>query len=177
MSLLNSFRNFFESTELSSIAKGENFDLSPSVGEEITVGINNSINEYMHDLVQQQSATYPSDYIYSMTGTNTSPEPVQIGGDPVMPFEYYHNTYIQTGGSILTSKKLKTLLTKNRIENYCKKMGLKSCRANINKVKSYITAVSLFTVGTLRSIVKNKNNKVGKIHAKKIRKALKGKKH
>jgi hypothetical protein len=177
MSLFNSFRSFFEPTELSSIAKGENFDISPSVGEEITVGINNNINSYMHDLAQQQSATYPADYVYGMTGTNSSPEPVQVGGDPVMPFEYYHNSYIQAGGSILTSKKIKTLLTKNRIEKYCKKMGLKSCRANINKVKSYITAVSLFTVGTLRSIVRNKHNKVGKIHAKKINKALKRKKH
>jgi hypothetical protein len=177
MSFLQSFLNFFQPTDISSITQGENLDLSRSLGEEITIGINNSINSYTHDLVQQQSATYPTDYVYGMTATNSSPAPVQIGGEPVMPFNYYHENFTQSGGSIFTSKKLKKILTKQRIEDYCKKIGLKSCKVNIDKVKSYITAVSLFTVSTLRSVVKNKDNKVGKIHVKKIKKALKRKKH
>ncbi len=176
MSLLESFANFFSPAEVTSITEGEHLNVSASLGEQITNDINLNIDSYAHDLAQQQSATYPNTVIYGITGLNASPEPVQIGGDPVLPFEYFHDNFIQVGGSKITSNKLKKIITKKKLVTYCKKMGLKSCQKNIDKIKSYITGISLYSVSLLRSLVKNKDNTIKKTHYKHLKKAIKSKK-
>lgn len=84
-----------------------------------------------------------------------------------MPAEYYNPTsiYQADGGAALYKK----ILPMKKLKEYSNKLGLKSSQKSLVSMRNYVIGIVTTSMNNLKSLVKNKNSKIGKSHIKKIK--------
>lgn len=123
-------------------------------------------------------ATHPNVATMNITSKGvTAVSEMQGGNDYHLPWEYFNDPSrkepsmtLEGGGAL---KVLKKKLPMKKIGALTKAMGFRNIKATSGKIKKFLNNMVVYTLHQFKSIVKNKDNKIGKSHVKKLKSKMK----